>query len=254
VIYRTDEDALTREIVALGSEYGRYGYRRITALLRDRGWHVGKDRVQRIWRREGLKVPQKQRPRGRLWLGDGSCLRLRPERANHVWSYDFVSAMTHDGRTLRMLTLIDEYTQECLTIRVARRLGRYEVIEALADVMLYRGILENIRSDNGPELVSKVPDPWAYRNGVKLDFSRPGKRTDNAYVESFNGSLRDECLNVNWFLSLEDARGKIEAWWRHYNESRPHSALEHVPPREFASKGRASPALAGSARPGIFTP
>ncbi len=138
MIYRTDEDALTREIVALASEYGRYGYRRITALLRDRGWHVGKDRVQRIWRREGLKVPQKQRPRGRLWLGDGSCLRLRPERANHVWSYDFVRAMTHDGRTLRMLTLIDKYTRECLAIRVARRLGRYEVIEALADVMLYR--------------------------------------------------------------------------------------------------------------------
>jgi transposase InsO family protein len=148
VFYRTDEDALTREIVALASEYGRYGYRRITALLRDRGWHVGKDRVQRIWRREGLKVPQKQRPRGRLWLGDGSCLRLRPERANHVWSYDFVSALTHDGRTLRMLTLIDEYTRECLAIRVARRLGKYEVIEALADVMLYRGIPENIRSDN----------------------------------------------------------------------------------------------------------
>jgi putative transposase len=113
VIYRTDEDALTREIVALASESGRYGYQRITALLRDRGWHVGKDRVQRIWRREGLKVPQKQRPRGRLWLNDGSCLRLRPERAVHVWSYDFVSAMTHDGRTLRMLTLIDEYTREC---------------------------------------------------------------------------------------------------------------------------------------------
>ena len=148
MLYRTDEDALTREIVALASEYGRYGYRRITALLRNRGWHVGKDRVQRIWRREGLKVPQKQRPRGRLWLNDGSCVRLRPERANHVWSYDFVSAMTHDGRTLRMLTLMDEYTRECLAIRVARRLGRYEVIEALADVMLYRGIPENIRSDN----------------------------------------------------------------------------------------------------------
>jgi transposase InsO family protein len=136
VIYRTDEDALTRDIVTLASEYGRYGYRRITALLRDRGWHVGKDRVQRIWRRQGLKVPQKQRPRGRLWLNDGSCLGLRPERANHVWSYDFVSAMTHDGRTLRMLTLIDEYTRECLAIRVARRLGRYEVVEALAEVML----------------------------------------------------------------------------------------------------------------------
>jgi len=110
VLYRTDEDALTREIVALASEYGRYGYRRITALLRDRGWQVGKDRVQRIWRREGLKVPQKQRPRGRLWLNDGSCVRLRPEHENHVWSYDFVRANTHDGRTLRLLTLIDTST------------------------------------------------------------------------------------------------------------------------------------------------
>jgi putative transposase len=249
VIYRTDEDALTREIVTLASEYGRCGYRRITALLRDRGWHVGNDRVQRIWRREGLKVPQKQRR-----------LRLRPERANHVWSYDFVSAMTHDGRTLRMLTLIDEYTRECLAIRVARRLGRYEVIEALADVMLCRGIPENTTdteddsSRQRPRVCFEGARPMAYRNGVKLDFSRPGKPTDNAYVESFNGSLRDECLNVNWFLSMEDARGKIEAWRRHYNETRPHSALEDVPPREFASKGGASPALAGSARPGIFTP
>src|SRR5450432_4741958 len=129
---RADEDALTHAIIGLASEYGRYGYRRITWLLRDAGWAVGTDRVQRIWRREGLKVPSKQRPRSRLWLNDGSCIRLRPERSNHVWSYDFVSGMTHDGRTLRMLTLIDEYTRECLAIGVARRLGRYEVIEALA--------------------------------------------------------------------------------------------------------------------------
>jgi putative transposase len=149
-----DEDALTGEIIALASEYGRCGYRRITAVLRDRGWHVGKDRVQRIWRREGLKVPQKQRPRGRLWLNNGFCIRLRPERANHVWSYDFVSGQTHDGRALRMLTLIDEYTRECLAIGVTRRLGRYEVIEALADAMLFRGIPEHIRSDNGPEFVA----------------------------------------------------------------------------------------------------
>ena len=131
-IEQTDEDALTEAIIQLASEYGRYGYRRITALLQEAGWPVGKDRVQRIWRREGLKVPQKQRPRGRLWFNDGSCIRLRPERPNHVWSYDFVSARTHDGRTIRMLTLIDEFTRECLAIRVARRLGRYEVIEALA--------------------------------------------------------------------------------------------------------------------------
>ena len=147
---RADEDALTQAIIALASEYGRYGYRRITVKLREAGWQVGTDRVQRIWRREGLKVPQKQRPRGRLWLNDGSCVRLRPERVNQVWSYDFVSAMTHDGRTLRLLVLIDEYTRECLAIRVARRLGSNEVIETLADVMLWRGIPEHIRSDNGP--------------------------------------------------------------------------------------------------------
>src|SRR5215475_5508535 len=122
-VQRNDEDALTRAIVMLAGQYGRYGYRRITALLQRAGWQVGKDRVQRIWRRKGLKVPQKQKPRGRLWLNDGSCIRLRPEHRNHVWSYDFVSARTHDGRTIRMLNLIDEYSRECLAIRVARRLN-----------------------------------------------------------------------------------------------------------------------------------
>jgi len=130
------------------------------------GWHVGKDRVQRIWRREGLKIPKKQKPKRRLWLNDGSCVRLRPERANHVWSYGFVSAMTHDGRTLRMLTLIDEYTRECLAIRVARRLGSYEVIEALTEVMLGRGSPENIRSDNGPEFVAKELRTWLANIGT----------------------------------------------------------------------------------------
>jgi putative transposase len=147
-ILRSDEDALTRAIITLASQYGRYGYRRITGLLRTAGWRVGKDRVERIWRREGLKVPQKQRPRRRLWLNDGSCVRLRAERPNQVWSYDFVSAATHDGRTLRLLTLIDEYTRESLAIRVARRLGSQEVIETLGDVMLVRGIPEHLRSDN----------------------------------------------------------------------------------------------------------
>jgi transposase InsO family protein len=137
---RADEDALTRAIVALASEYGRYGYRRITALLQIAGWRVGKDRVQRIWRREGLKVPQKHRPRGRLWLNDGSCIRLRPERPNHVWSFDFVEGQTHDGRSLRILTLIDEYTRECLALRVERRINSFGVIETLADAMLQKGV------------------------------------------------------------------------------------------------------------------
>jgi putative transposase len=174
VIYRSDEDALTREILTLASEYGRYGYRRIAALLRDRGWHVGKDRVQRIWRREGLEVPQKQRPRGKLWLGDGSCLRLRPERANHVWSYDFVSAMTHDGRGLRMPTLIDNYTRECLAIEVGQGIGGGKLMGVLGRIAMERGTPKTIRVDNGPEFVSKVLDQWAYRNGVTLDFSQPG--------------------------------------------------------------------------------
>ena len=143
VTQREDEDDLTRDILQLASKYGRYGYRRITALLRALGWDVGKDRVQRIWRREGLKVPQKQRPRGRLWLNDGSCVRLRPEQENHVWSYDFVSARTHDGRTFRVLTLIDEYTRKCLALRVGRRLNSYDLIETLADLMLLQGIPEH---------------------------------------------------------------------------------------------------------------
>jgi putative transposase len=233
-MHRTDEDALTQNIIALASEYGRYGYRRITALLQASGWQVSKDRVQRIWRREGLKVPAKQRARGRLWLNDGSCVRLRPERANHVWSYDFVSAMTHDGRTLRMLTLIDEYTRECLAIRVARRLGRYEVIEALADVMLFGGIPENIRSDNGPEFVAKELRRWLAKLGTGALYIEPGSPWENGYCESFNGKLRDECLNGEIFYSLKEAQIVIERWRVLYNTLRPHSALGYRPPAPAA--------------------
>ena len=150
VIARADEDALTQAIIGLASEYGRYGYRRITWLLKEAGWTVGTARGQRIWRREGLNGPSKQRARSRLWLNDGSCIRLRPQRRNHVWSYDFVEAQTHDGRKVRLMTLIDEFTRECLAIRVARRINSLGVIETMADVMLPRGVPEHIRSDNGP--------------------------------------------------------------------------------------------------------
>ena len=233
-IQRVDEDALTRAIITLASEYGRYGYRRITALLRTAGWQVGKDRVQRIWRREGLKVPQKQRPRRRLWLNDGSCIRLRPERANHVWSYDFVSAMTHDGRMIRMLTMNDEYTRECLVIRVARRLGSYEVIEALADVMLWRGVPENIRSDNGPEFVAGELRKWLGNLGTGTLYIEPGSPWENGYCESFNGKLRDECLNGEIFYSLKEAQIVIEKWRVEYNTTRPHSSLGYRPPAPAA--------------------
>jgi putative transposase len=232
--HRTDEDALSEAIIQLASEYGRYGYRRITALLQAAGWQVCKDRVQRIWRREGLKVPQKQRPRGRLWLNDGSCVRLRPERANHVWSYDFVSARTHDGRTIRMLTMIDEFTRECLAIRVARRLGRYEVIEALADVMLFRGIPEHIRSDNGSEFVAEELRKWLAKVGTGTLYIEPGSPWENGYCESFNGKLRDECLNGEIFYSLKEAQVVIEKWRVLYNTKRPHSALGYRPPAPAA--------------------
>ena len=229
-VRRVDEDALTRAIVVLAAQYGRYGYRRITALLQGAGWEVGKDRVERIWRREGLKVPQKQRPRGRLWLQDGSCVRLRPQRPNHVWSYDFVMAMTHDGRRLRMLTLIDEYTRECLAIRVARGLRSDEVIETLADVMLWRGIPEHVRSDNGPEFVAKELRQWLGKLGTGTLFIEPGSPWENGYCESFNGKLRDECLNGEIFYSLKEAQVVIERWRVEYNTKRPHSALGYRPP------------------------
>jgi transposase InsO family protein len=231
---RTDEEALTEAMIALAIEYGRYGYRRIAVKLREAGWQVSTDRVQRIWRQEGLKVPQKQKPRGRLWLNDGSCVRLRPERAKHVWSYDFVSAMTHDGRTLRLLVLIDEYTRECLAIRVARRLGSYEVIETLADVMVWRGIPEHIRSDNGPEFVAKELRKWLGKVGTDTLYIEPGSPWENGYCESFNGKMRDECLNGEIFYSLKEAQIVIEQWRVEYNTKRPHSALGYRPPAPAA--------------------
>ena len=225
-----DEDALTQAIVALAGEYGRYGYRRITPMLRDEGWNVSRDRVERIWRREGLKVPAKQKPRGRLWLNDGSCIRLRPTHRNHVWSYDFVHHATHDGRTLRLLTLIDEFSRESLAIEVRRRFSGAEVIEVLSDAMLIHGIPEHIRSDNGPEMTSKRVRNWLEQIGSQTLFIEPGSPWENGYNESFNGKLRDELLNGEIFYSLKEAKIIIEQWRQHYNTKRPHSSLGYRPP------------------------
>ena len=170
-----DEDALTAAIVALASQFGRYGYKRITAMLRHQGWHVNHKRVARIWRREGLKVPMKQPKRSRLWLNDGSCMRLRPQHRNHVWAYDFVQDRTRDGKRLRMLTIIDEFTRECLAIKVARRLNSKDVLEVLADLMVIRGVPENIRSDNGSEFRAKAVREWLGRIGAKDTLHRAGK-------------------------------------------------------------------------------
>ena len=191
---------------------------------------MGKDRVQRIWRREGLKVPAKQKPRGRLWLNDGSCLRLRPQRQNHVWSYDFVHARTQDGRSLRLLTMIDEFTRECLAIRVARRLSSAHVIEVLGECMLQHGVPEHVRSDNGAEMTAEQVRSWLATVGTQPLFIEPGSPWENGYCESFNGKLRDECLNGEIFYSLKEAQVVVESWRKHYNTVRPHSALGYRPP------------------------
>lgn len=227
---RADEDALTRTIIALASKFGRYGYRRIHWLLLQRGWHVGLKRVKRIWRREGLKVPQKQPKRGRLWLNDGSCIRLRPTHKNHVWSYDFVQDRTHDGKAFRMLTVIDEYTRECLAIHVRRKLNSQEVLSVLAKLFLRYGPPEHIRSDNGPEFVAEAVRTWLGRLQVRTLFITPGSPWENGYNESFNGKLRDECLNMEIFYTLKEAQVLIEQWRGFYNTERPHSSLCYRPP------------------------
>jgi len=225
-----DEAALTAAIIALATRHGRYGYRRVTALLRQAGWRVNAKRVERIWRREGLKVPSKQPKRGRLWLNDGSCVRLRPEHPNHVWSYDFVEDRTHDGRKYRMLNVVDEFTRECLAIRVGRKLGSVDVVDLLSDLFILRGIPGHVRSDNGPEFVAEAVRAWIAAVGARTAYIEPGSPWENGYVESFNSKLRDELLDGEVFYSLAEARVVIEGWRRHYNTSRPHSALGYRPP------------------------
>ena len=247
-----DEAALTADIIALATQYGRYGYRRITALLRDAGWLVNKKRVERIWRREGLKVPQKQPKKGRLWLNDGSCIRLRPEYPNHVWSYDFVEDRTHDGRKFRMLNVIDEFTRECLAIRVNRKLKAVDVIDVLSDLFILRGVPAHIRSDNGPEFVAKAVRAWISAVGAKTAYIEPGSPWENGYCESFNSKLRDELLKGEIFYTLKEAQIVIESWRRHYNTVRPHSSLGYRPPApEIVLWPAAQPRPAPPATPAV---
>jgi transposase InsO family protein len=225
-----DEAALTESIVGLARQYGRYGYRRITALLRAEGWACNHKRVERIWQREGLKVPARQPKRGRLWLNDGSCVRLRPERPNHIWAYDFVEDRTRDGRKFRMLNVVDEYTRECLAIRVGRQLKATDVIDVLSDLFILRGTPGHVRSDNGPEFAASAVKGWISGVGIRTAYIEPGSPWENGYVESFNGKLRDELLNAEVFNTLAEAKVLIEGWRRHYNTVRPHSSLRYRPP------------------------
>ena len=225
-----DEDGLTLRVVELASQYGRYGYRRITALLHNEGWRVNHKRVERLWRKEGLKVPAKQPKRGRLWLNDGSCLRLKPEFPNHVWSYDFVLERTHDGRAFRILNVIDEYTRECLAVKVKRHLNHEDVQECLTNLFCERGVPVHLRSDNGPEFIANALREWLNKLSVKPLFIEPGSPWENGYVESFNGKMRDELLNREIFYTLKEAQILIERWREEYNTIRPHSSLGYRPP------------------------
>ena len=225
-----DEPRLVTRMEELASQYGRYGYRRVTALLRVEGWKVNHKRVERLWRREGLKVPSKQPKRRRLWLNDGSCVRLRPLCRNHVWAYDFVHDRTHDGRPLRLLTIVDEYTRECLAIDVGRRMTSEDVLERLTDLFIQRGVPDHLRSDNGAEFTAKAVRSWLAKVGVRTLFIEPGSPWENGYCESLNGKLRDEFLNGEIFYTLLEAKVLIERWRWHYNHERPHSSLGYRPP------------------------
>ena len=241
-----DEPRLVREMVELATQYGRYGYRRITQMLRDKGWRVNHKRIERLWKQEGLKVPQKQPKRRRLWLNDGSCVRLRPKYRNHVWSYDFVQSKTHDGRSFRALTIIDEHTRECLAIDVARKLTSEEVLERLSDLFIRRGVPDYVRSDNGPEFNAKRVKEWLARVEVKTLFIEPGSPWENGYIESFNGKFRDELLDGEIFDTLLEAKVLIERWRVEYNTIRPHSALGYrAPAPEAIQPGKSNLATLG---------
>ncbi len=233
---RSEEEKLVAHVIELATQYGRYGYCRITALLNQEGWQMNHKRFERIWRKEGLKVPQKQPKRGRLWLNDGSCIRLRPEHKDHVWSYDFVAARTSDGRAFRILTIMDESTRECLAMVVDRHISSQDVIDQLFHLFVFRGTPEYIRSDNGPEFTAKAIRAWLNRLGVKTLFIEPGSPWENGYIESFNGKFRDELLNREIFTMLTEAKILIEEWRREYNQVRPHSSLEYRPPAPEAKQ------------------
>ena len=237
---RPDSTALRQRICDVAGQKRRYGYRRIHLLLRREGWSVNRKRTYRIYREEGLAV--RRRKRKRIGLFERKPLP-RPTAVNLSWSMDFVSDVLCNGRKVRCLTIVDNYSRECPAIEVdtsinGRRVAA--VLDRLADV---RGLPLSITVDHGPEFEGRVLDQWASRRGVNLNFIRPGKPVENAYVESFNGRFRDECLNENWFLSMAHAREVIERWRIEYNTERPHSSLGNVPPEEFVLNSGTSPVL-----------
>lgn len=232
-----DKDrALTRRIHELSEQHPRYGYRRIAALLRREGWEVNSKRVYRIWRKEGLQVPQRQHKRRRRGSSDNACSRRKAERPNQVWSYDFLFDSTESGHRLKMMPILDEYTRECLALRVDRSITSRDVIEELNRLMLKRGTPEFIRSDNGPEFVAKAVRRMLSFRGAEAAFIAPGAPWENAYTESFNSIFRDELLNRELFVNLAEAQVLIERWRVEYNEQRPHGSLDYRTPLEYAAE------------------
>lgn len=229
---RDKQEYLRKRIREIAAIRVRYGYRRIHVLLKREGWQINHKRVYRLYREEGLHLERKSRYRKKY----GARVPLKVEAAapNECWSMDFVSDQMYNGKRFRALTVLDVYTRECPAIYADQSIHGEHVAHVLDAIAAQRGLPQRIKVDNGPEFISRALDAWAYFNGVKIDYSRPGTPTDNAHIESFNGSFRDECLNVHWFMSLEDAREKIEHWRKDYNEYRPHSGLTYKTPAEFA--------------------
>jgi putative transposase len=235
--HRPEEEALVAARTALATRAGRYGSRRLTARLRQAGWPGTANRGARLWRQEGLKGPQRQPKRGRLWRTDGSCMRVRPEHPNPVWAYDFLTDRTHDGRAVRLLTIVDEGPREALAIVVARQLPAEDVLAALTDLCITRGCPEHLRSDNGPECCATRVREWLDVRPRCID---PGSPWENGYSESFNGKLRDELLDREICSTRREAQVLIEGWRQHYTTVRPHSALGYRPPAPAARAFRAT--------------
>jgi len=233
-----DEKRLTGDIHEVKRRWPRFGYRRITAVLRQDGWRVNAKRVHRICRAEGLQVRRIQRKRRRLGTLDGGVTRLHATHANHVWAYDFVHDRTEDGRRLKILTVVDEFTRECLAIEVARSITSGRLIELLGELALLRGVPRHIRSDNGPEFIARAVRAWLGEHGSQATFIEPGSPWENAYCESFNGKLRDELLDAELFTSLAEARHLITRYRLDDNHRRPHSSLGYLTPAAFAARTR----------------
>lgn len=233
---RNPQAALRMRMKEIAEARTRFGYRRILVMLKREGWDIGKKLVYRLYREEGLLLRNRGRKRRKMVVGRGP--RCQPKQVNEVWSLDFVSDQLGGSHKIRLLTVVDVFSREALAIEVGRRLRGEDVVNVLNKLVLQRGAPKYLFADNGAEFTGRIMDLWAYHHKVRIDFSRPGKPTDNAFIETFNGSLRDECLNLHWFNDLQEAKEIIEAWRRDYNESRPHSSLGNMPPIEYTRQHR----------------